>query len=241
MFSDNKGPYIAILAFLILLVIFLVAYIIYRYNNEEDCICEEQDSLVLNEESIVSPPLFSVEVKGAVTNPGVYEMAETNIIADLIECAGGFKSDAYTDNINLSKKLSAELVVYVFTKKEYNSSNSSTRKKNSSISENATYDISNAIEDKESVIDSSTAGTSPSIDNSSSSSDNKTSSEPQIVNINTASQKELIALPGIGESKASKIIAYREKNGRFKSIEDIKNVSGIGDATFEKLKDYITV
>ena len=51
----------------------------------------------------------------------------------------------------------------------------------------------------------------------------------------------MIKLPSIGESKADKIILYREENGLFKSIEDIKNVSGIGDSLFEKIKDYITV
>ncbi len=75
----------------------------------------------------------------------------------------------------------------------------------------------------------------------------KTSSEKQskttssIININTASAAELTSLPGIGEAKAQKIIAYREANGDFGSIEEIKNVSGIGDATFENIKSYITV
>ena len=47
-------------------------------------------------------------------------------------------------------------------------------------------------------------------------------------------------LPGIGETKATAIIEYREKNG-FQSIEDLKKVSGIGDSTFEKIKDYLTM
>ena len=61
------------------------------------------------------------------------------------------------------------------------------------------------------------------------------------VNINKASQVELETIPGIGPSTALKIIDYRKQNGKFKSIEDIKNVSGIGDAKYEKMKDYITV
>ena len=52
---------------------------------------------------------------------------------------------------------------------------------------------------------------------------------------------ELTELPGIGESKAAKIVTYRNEFGFFKTIEDLKNVSGIGDATFEQLKNYITV
>lgn len=62
-----------------------------------------------------------------------------------------------------------------------------------------------------------------------------------LVNINTATTKELLSITGIGESKASNVIKYREENGNFSSIEDIKNVSGIGDSLFEKIKKYITV
>lgn len=61
------------------------------------------------------------------------------------------------------------------------------------------------------------------------------------VNINTASKDELMSLPGIGGSKADAIIAYRESGGGFSSPEDLKNVKGIGDSTYESLKDYIIV
>lgn len=61
-----------------------------------------------------------------------------------------------------------------------------------------------------------------------------------LININTATQTELETLPGIGTVRASKIIAYREKQ-LFKSISDIKNVEGIGDEIFEKIKGLITV
>ena len=61
------------------------------------------------------------------------------------------------------------------------------------------------------------------------------------VNINTANKEKLETLPGIGETTAQKIIDYREANGKFKTIEDIKNVSGIGEAKYESLKDKITV
>ena len=62
-----------------------------------------------------------------------------------------------------------------------------------------------------------------------------------IVNINKASLTELTKLPGVGESLAQRIVNYREENGKFKSIEDLKNVSGIGDKKFESLKEYIKV
>lgn len=61
------------------------------------------------------------------------------------------------------------------------------------------------------------------------------------ININKATQTELETIPGIGPSTALKIINYRENNGKFSSIEDIKNVSGIGDVKYENIKDYISV
>lgn len=62
-----------------------------------------------------------------------------------------------------------------------------------------------------------------------------------LININTAPISELDKLEGIGEAKASAIVEYREKNGLFKSIDDIKNVSGISESLFEKIKDFITI
>jgi len=61
------------------------------------------------------------------------------------------------------------------------------------------------------------------------------------VNINKADQAQLETLPGIGPAKAQKIIEYREKHGGFKSIEEIMNVSGIGEKTYEGLKDLIDI
>lgn len=66
-------------------------------------------------------------------------------------------------------------------------------------------------------------------------------SKDGIININSASLSELQNINGIGEVKAQSIIDYREKSGGFKSIEDIKNVEGIGDKTFEKIKDKISI
>lgn len=61
------------------------------------------------------------------------------------------------------------------------------------------------------------------------------------ININTGDVSELSNLPGVGSSLAQKIITYRETNGKFKTIEDLKNVSGIGDKKYESLKEYICV
>ena len=66
-------------------------------------------------------------------------------------------------------------------------------------------------------------------------------SKEEKININKAAQTEIETLPGIGPSTALKIINYRNEHGKFKNIEDIKNVSGIGDSKFENIKEYICV
>lgn len=70
----------------------------------------------------------------------------------------------------------------------------------------------------------------------------KQNNTQNLLNINTATAEELAdTLPRVGKSTAALIVSYREKNGPFKNIEDIKNVKGIGDKTFEKMKDLICV
>lgn len=69
----------------------------------------------------------------------------------------------------------------------------------------------------------------------------KASADDGLININVATAADLRTLPGIGETKANQIIAYREANGEFSSIEDIKNVSGIGDGIFNQINSFIKV
>lgn len=65
--------------------------------------------------------------------------------------------------------------------------------------------------------------------------------DEKLIDINKASLENLCTIPGIGEARAGAIIDYREKNGPFKDIEELKNISGIKDATFEKIKPYVCV
>ena len=77
--------------------------------------------------------------------------------------------------------------------------------------------------------------------------DNSTTSTSKVidgsikVSINTATLEELMQLPGIGETKAKAIIEYRNKVGSFKNIEELKEVNGIGDSTFDDIKENITI
>lgn len=66
-------------------------------------------------------------------------------------------------------------------------------------------------------------------------------SENKIININKANETDLQTLPGIGASLAGRIVEYRDSNGKFNEIEDIKNVSGIGDSKYENIKNLICV
>ncbi len=163
-----------------------------------------------------------VDLKGAVINPGVYKIEDGYIINDILKEAGGLKEDAYTDNINLSMKLSDEMVIYIYTQNEYNSQNI---KKESEVCNCDEYKIDKCLSDSSSMI----------VSNDDANSDNT------YVNINTASKEELGKLNGIGESKANAIVEYRNKNGNFTNIEDIQNVDGIGKALYEKIKDNIKV
>lgn len=70
---------------------------------------------------------------------------------------------------------------------------------------------------------------------------NNSSNENGKININTATIEQLDQIPGIGEATANKILNYREEVGSFKSIEEIKNVSGIGDKKYENMKEFICI
>ncbi|MEW8955807.1 helix-hairpin-helix domain-containing protein [Clostridium sp.] len=94
------------------------------------------------------------------------------------------------------------------------------------LRDNSAYRVPKKGEEKSNVAMVSSAG------GGGSSSDGK-------VNLNSATKEELLKLPGVGSATADKIIAFRESNGGFKSIEDIKNVSGIGESKFNNLKDKI--
>lgn len=211
---------------------------------------EEEKKEVSVEKTIV------VEVKGEVVNPGVYTLTENSIINDLINQAGGLTENAYTDNINLSKKLKDEMVVIIYKKSVFAKATSkvvsqtskvtSTTKSNitSDSCVTSTSDITECTDNTKSVIEVEESGsdTSSSVATSttSESSSTSTSSTPKIININTATLSELMTLKGIGESKAKKIIEYREKT-KFTTPQDITKVSGIGTSTYENIKEYITV
>ena len=224
----KNNIFLSICIVLVILLSILSGYLYYLYTISNNIECPKCDKLEVAEGT---PKKIYVDIKGSVKNPGVYEVNEDNIINDVINMAGGFKSNAYKNNINLSKKVSDELVVYVFSKYEYSLLNK--EKNTTDVCTSSTYNIDNCKES--SVIVSGNADTKIST------STNEENTQTTIVNINTATISELTTLPGLGEKKAEAIIKYREEHGNFEKIEDITNVSGIGNSIYESIKDLITV
>ena len=247
--------YLNSILLIVILILLILAYFIFGYlyffnsnNLLENNLSITNEYDLSNEININNRSTFFVEVKGGVSSPGVYEMNYDNIINDWINVAGGFKNNAYTNNINLSKNVFSQMVVYVYTKYEYTNLN----KKNDIVECNCpTYDITKCIDEGKSVINSNNDVVEENNNVANKDSDNKENNNiinkednkenNNIININNASLSELMNLPGIGEAKANSIIEYREKNGLFIEVEDIKNVSGISEKIFESIKEYITI
>lgn len=210
--------------FIIILVIFMIifTYCIFDGLNAE--------AKPIKKNNIKDSNTIFVDIKGAVRNPGVYEIKENSRVIDAIKKAGDLTDDADTSIINLSKKLSDEMYIIIYTKDEVDSY----RDKYNSSSE-----IVSKIEDN--IICPNKDNDACLKKNSTKTSSNKSSNKIEgKININTADINELTKLNGIGESKAKKIIKYRENN-KFNNIEDIKNVSGIGDSLYEKIKNNIEI
>lgn len=201
------------------------------------------------------------DIKGNVNNPGVYEIKDNYTIKDIIKDAGGLKDRSYTDKINLSKKVVDEMVIYIPTKYEIdklNELNNCDCSRYECVSDSIDNDVNvrkegNSVEKSDNVITNEVTtrdriSTTKKIVNTSKNINTKTTitttTEKIInypININSCSLEELLTIKGLGDIKAKKIIEYREDNGLFKSIEDIKNINGIGDALFNKIKEFITV
>ncbi len=200
---------------LIITVISIVFYNVLNNTttNTVSTIIEKKETSTLEIEET-----YYIDLKGAVKNPGVYKFETAVTINTAITTAGGFDEDANTDNINLSKRISDGMVIYVYHKEEI--------KSEESIVKSEEIYIDNSLALGETIISEETQ---------------VETKESGLVNINTASAEALMTLSGIGESKANAIIKYREINGNFTNLEDIMNVSGIGSSTYESIKDNITL
>lgn len=241
--------YYFIIGVLLLMLIGVSTLLYFSYEDNADvgtvALVNEDIEVAKEEEEVTK--LCSIDIKGAVKKPGVYEIECHKNINDVITLAGGKAKNAYTDNINLSKSVSHEMVIYVYTTKEIKDK----EKVKAQTCVNETIYIDTCKEKESSVIvteenktpDSITPKEEVSNDEiaSDSTTEVESNTEVKLISLNTATKEELMTLSGVGESKAENIISYREQNNGFKSIEELKNVSGIGDAIFEKIKSNITI
>ncbi len=217
-FYDNQKYFMYGFLLLVICLFFIVIYVSFNNNVKT----EEPEVIALNDneetDEIIEDTFETIfiDIKGEVVNPGVYEIQLGDRVIDAVQMAGGFTNEATTDNVNLSKKLKDETVIIIPSYlKDY---------------ENVTIKNDYEIDSNDDIVQTEENENYEKIESSSS-----------LVNINTASVVELMSLDGIGETKAKAIIEYRDTSGGFKSIEDIKNVSGIGESTYENIKNNITV
>lgn len=153
----------------------------------------------------------TVHICGAVNAPGVYELPPDSRVVDAVAAGGGFAPDADPEACNLAQPVTDGCQVYIVTREE--SALLAKDSRNAGV-QAAEGDIwPNGPQEGKSGL----------------------------VNINTADEEQLKTLPGIGDSKAAAILAWREEHGRFETIEDIMKVSGIKEGAFSKIKDKITV
>lgn len=205
------------------LVLFAVAGIGYFMLNNNDSVITEVLAETTSTTSAVKEESTKLyfDIKGSVKKPGVYEFTQGDKIIDAINKAGGLTKNATTNNLNLSKKLTNEMVIYVFSKNELTTTKAYEPVSNASECKCETIEINNCVDKK--------------------TTNESTNNETSKININTDNKEKLMTISGIGSSKADAIIEYRTKNGNFKTTEDIMNVSGISKTIYDKIKDIITV
>lgn len=158
-----------------------------------------------------TPSPLRIYISGEVNQPDVYLLAMGSIVKDAIVAAGGATDQADLDVVNQALELQDQQHIHVPAKSE--------------------------TLPTPPVVEGGISRSAP----ASISADAQSALKPLVVDLNTASATELDMLPGIGPAIAGRIIEYRQTVGAFQTIEDLTNVSGIGSATFEKLKDHIAV
>lgn len=202
---------------IILVIITIILSVLYVININNKKVYNN-DIMIneIEEEKVIST--IKVDIKGMVENSGVYEVDSNSRVIDVIEKAI-LKEGANTDYLNLSKKLNDGDVIIVYS----NDYIESLKKENIVYIElpcECPDNINNACIKDEIVNES-------------------INTNDTLISINKASKDDLMTLPGIGEAKAISIIKYREENNGFKTLEDIMNVSGIGESAYNKIKEYI--
>ncbi len=231
---------------IILIIILTISYLLLKYylNNESIVnLFEEKDSpdktiteniIQNNDINITETPLIAnkvkVDIKGEVKNPNVYELENNSRVIDVINLAGGLTENADTTLINLSKQITDEMVIIIYSKKEVEDMN----KDNIVIKE-----VIKEVE-KECNCPNITNDACITKDDISSQDETTQNAEGELINLNNCTIYELENINGLGQTKAQAIIDYQKEKG-FNKIEDLLEVKGIGQTIYEKIKDYFTI
>lgn len=186
----------------------------------------KKENIEKNESQEETQEFMYVDIKGEVKNPNVYKMKVGSRVNDLINEAGGLTKNANTRFISLSKILEDENTIVIYSNKEI-----SDAKRDNKLEITAPC-ICEEVKNDACYNDNTTTTIKKTT---------TTKNTSKIININTASVSELTNLSGIGEIKAKSIVNYRNKNGKFKTINDILKVDGISETLFSKIKNNITV
>lgn len=215
-----------IISIVVFLMIFGTGIIIFLNqkpkSKEEPLILKKKEKKEVKEEIAVE---YKVDIKGEIQNPGIYTLTSSSRIIDVIEAAGGLTEKADTSVINLSKKIIDEMVIIIYSKQEVKEFENTKRQQEQVIEQ--------CIQkDQNSIKNDACISIETSKDNS---------KDTGMVSLNNASIEELMTLTGVGEAKAKEIIRYREEKKGFKKIEELLEVSGIGESIFAKIKDRLTL
>ncbi len=214
---------------IVLLVLYLFKSPEKEQTNEWTSTAQTAQTNSAKEKESETNKEYFADVKGEVHNPGVYPFEEGDRVGKLIESAGGLTENADANQVNLAALAEDAMVIYVPAKGVVESGGDTAASPaggavdpNSTDSGNAA--VNGATQDHNGSV--ATGGSAP---------------DESKVNLNTATKEELEAVNGIGPSLAGAILQYRSDNGRFNQMEDLKEVPGIGDKTYEKLKDFFYV
>lgn len=161
-----------------------------------------------------------VDVDGAVLRPGVYSLPDNARVFDAVDAAGGLLPEACSEILNQAEHVSDGQKLYIMTKEEWE----------------AQKELGGSQE-----WTGTQEGTGKQGQNGTQGTQKQAEQDDELIDLNRATESELCTLPGIGQTRAQAIIAYREASGGFRSIDEIQNVSGIKSGTYEKIKNKIKV
>jgi competence protein ComEA len=215
--GDNAKKWIFLCSGVICFLVVLVVAALFRgkFAAEEEIVPISAPIAPEEIQEEPDPPKWAVYVTGEVKFPGVYEIEPGSRVNDALRMAGGFSARADREAVNLAARLQDEAHISVPAVSE---NLPEAPQKNAppstakAAAQGVSYPVSAAAEKQDSKID-----------------------------LNRADAAGLATLPGIGPKLSAAIVAYRDENGPFGSIDELRSVGGIGEKRFEAIRELVTV